>query len=90
LEVFEMAGARVYEGTLEEITARHGKDLAGRRLRITVEEDRPGDNYLPFYETASPEEWSRAWLSWTDSHPADGPLLSDAAVSRDSIYEGRG
>ncbi len=44
----------------------------------------------PFYETATPEEWSRAWRQWAAGHHSQSPGLSDEAVSRDSIYEGRG
>jgi hypothetical protein len=85
-----MAEVRVYEGTLDEIAARHGKELAGRRLKVTVADDQPGGEEMPFYKTASAEEWSRAWHAWVDSHPANTPVLSDEAISRDSIYEGRG
>ena len=38
----------------------------------------------------SHEEWSKAFREWIDSHPTDTPLLSDEAISRESIYEGRG
>jgi hypothetical protein len=41
----------------------------------------------PFYETATPEEWSRAFRAWADSHERNTPLLSDYAVSRESMYD---
>ncbi|MCC5634888.1 hypothetical protein LC593_03295 [Nostoc sp. CHAB 5844] len=41
----------------------------------------------PFYETATPEEWVKAFREWADSHRRDTPLLSDYAVSRAGIYE---
>jgi hypothetical protein len=44
----------------------------------------------PFHETATPEEWSHAWRAWAAGHGSPSPGLSEAAVSRDSIYEGRG
>ncbi len=40
----------------------------------------------PFYETATPEEWSQAFLAWAESHDQDTPL-SDYAVSRESMYD---
>lgn len=43
-----------------------------------------------FYQTATPEEWSRAWRAWAASHEPQSPGLSNEAISRDSIYEGRG
>ena len=40
--------------------------------------------------SSSTSEWSRRFAAWTGSHPAAAPLLSDEAISRDSIYGGRG
>jgi hypothetical protein len=41
----------------------------------------------PFYETATPSEWVKAFREWADSHRRDTPMLSDYAVSRAGIYE---
>lgn len=41
----------------------------------------------PFYETATPSERARAFREWASSHALDTPLLSDYAVSRESIYD---
>jgi hypothetical protein len=38
----------------------------------------------------SADEWLREFHAWMDSHPTDTPILSDEAISRESIYEGRG
>jgi hypothetical protein len=36
----------------------------------------------------SPEEWISAFRAWAHSHDADNlPILSDEAISRDSIYD---
>src|SRR5262249_55493850 len=43
-----------------------------------------------FQETATPEEWGRALREWSDSHERNTPLLSDEAISRESIYGERG
>ena len=43
-----------------------------------------------FYQTATPEEWSRAWRAWAAGHKPQPLGLSNEAVSRDSIYEGCG
>jgi hypothetical protein len=40
----------------------------------------------PLYQSATPEEWVRAFREWAASHPA----LAIADDSRESIYEGRG
>jgi hypothetical protein len=36
------------------------------------------------------EEWSRELHAWVQSHSTETPLLSDEAISRDSIYGTRG
>jgi len=38
----------------------------------------------------NPEEWMRKFRAWAHSHPTTTPLLSDEAISRDSIYRERG
>jgi len=44
-----------------------------------------------FYEIATTTEWSIAFLEWVNSHRTlNLPLLSDEAISRESIYEDRG
>jgi len=40
----------------------------------------------PLYETATHEEWVRAFREWATSHP----ILQIADDSRESIYLGRG
>jgi hypothetical protein len=85
-----MASPRVYEGTLDEITTRYGDELRGRHLKVIVQETSPNTAEQPFYEKATPEEWSREWRAWAASHSHNTPLLSDEAVERESIYEGRG
>lgn len=45
----------------------------------------------PFYETATPQEWVNAFSEWVESHrDLNLPLLSDQAISRESIYGERG
>lgn len=45
----------------------------------------------PFYDTATPEEWVRAFHEWVETHCGlDLPLLSNEAISRESIYGERG
>jgi hypothetical protein len=36
------------------------------------------------------EQWLRGFHAWVHSHPTTTPLLSDEAISRDSIYGTRG
>ncbi len=40
-----------------------------------------------FHVNATPEEWSHRFSAWVEGHRGLGlPLLSDEAISRDSIY----
>jgi hypothetical protein len=36
------------------------------------------------------DEWMRKFRAWAHSHPTNTPLLSDEAISRESIYRERG
>lgn len=86
-----MSQSKIYEGTFEEIATRYGRLLANRHVKVVVEgADNEATLSQPFYETATLEEWSRALQQWAASHDSSTPLLSDEAVERDSIYEGRG
>lgn len=84
-----MALAQIYEGTLEEIIAQYGSELRGQRLRVTTIPKLPIQEQ-PFYETATPEEWAAELRAWAASHDQMTPLLSEEAMGRESIYEGRG
>ena len=44
----------------------------------------------PFYETATPKEKAQAFREWAESHSHDRPILSDEAISRETIYGDRG
>lgn len=87
-----MALPRVYEGTLDEIIIRYGKVLGGHRLKVVVEDSitTPDEIARPFYETATSEEWSHALRTWAAGHDTAAPFLSNEALDRESIYEGRG
>jgi hypothetical protein len=45
----------------------------------------------PLYKRLSPQELAQAFLDWAESHrDLDLPILSDEAISRESIYGERG
>jgi hypothetical protein len=37
-------------------------------------------------QRTNPQEWARHFDAWVDSHNPDTPVLSDEAMSRESIY----
>ena len=84
-----VAQAPIYEGTLDEITARYGKELFGQRLRVVAVDEPAATEGAsePFYETATPEQWGEALRAWAASHDPHTPLLSDEAIDRESIYQ---
>lgn len=46
---------------------------------------------LSFCQTATPEEWIKAFEEWAESHRDNNfPQLSDQDISRESIYGERG
>ena len=40
-------------------------------------------------QETDPEEWARRFHEWAESHDRTTPLLSDEAISRESIYPDR-
>jgi hypothetical protein len=56
-------------------------------LDVLLEQLVQSQQERPFYETATPEEWLSAFRAWADSHERNTPLLSEYAVSRESMYD---
>jgi len=49
----------------------------------------PTGTYSPFplpTQKTDPGEWARQFRAWADSHDPNTPVLSDEAMSQDSIY----
>jgi len=82
--------AKLKEGMPETDGSQTDQMLREMRSGVLSPSPEMGDGSKPFYETATPEEWSRAWREWAAGHHSQSPGLSDEAVGRDSIYEGRG
>jgi hypothetical protein len=43
----------------------------------------------PLQDELTPEEWVRQFNAWVEGHDRTTPLLSDEAISRESIYPDR-
>ena len=81
---------RTIEGTWEEI-ARQADTLAGKRLFVTVLENGQSESptpELPDNTASRGPDRARAFREWAESHSRDSPILSDDAISRESIYFG--
>ena len=55
-------------------------DIAGRSIPTSS---------LADLQRTSPREWARHFDTWVDSHDVNTPVLSDAAMSRETIYPDR-
>jgi hypothetical protein len=42
--------------------------------------------FIAHLQRTDPEEWARQFRIWADSHDPNIPVLSDEAMSRESIY----
>ncbi len=66
----------------------HGpKDVIA--VGIGVLRERLAAHKVPPGESAE-DEWERELHDWIHSHPSTGPVLTDDAVERESIYGTRG
>lgn len=80
-----------------EVTA-HLRAEATRRnksaedyAREVLERELPLNEPLPFWATATKEEWLRAFHEWIESHRGMNlPVLPEEAYSRESIYGDKG
>jgi hypothetical protein len=77
------------ENRLYEEAERHGQKAA-EYARTLLERLLLTSGERPFYETATREEWERAFDAWVQSHDASRPPLPPEAYSRDQIYGPRG
>jgi hypothetical protein len=74
-------GEAIRAGLLEN--AEGIVDVGVEAIRLRLEDGRGA-------EQLSADEWIRRFREWANSHSRDTPLLSDEAISRDSIYDDRG
>lgn len=59
--------------------------------REVLERELPLNEPLPFWATATKEEWLRAFHEWVESHrDIQTPPLPDEALRRENMYEDRG
>lgn len=56
-----------------------------RWLLELADENAPLDS-IAHLQTTNPKEWARLFRAWADSHSPNVPVLSEAAMSRESIY----
>jgi len=57
--------------------------------RILADAIAPAGLPRSLQDELTPEEWVRQFDAWVESHDRTTPLLSDEAISRESIYPDR-
>jgi hypothetical protein len=57
---------------------------------LTVGLERLQEKLAPSRDSETAEEWIRRFHAWIDSHSGSTTVLSDEALSRDSIYGDHG
>lgn len=75
------------EAALKAQAAARGMSLEECLLELT-EQLAPSGSIAHLQKT-NPKEWARQFRAWADSHDPNMPVLSDEAMSRESICPDR-
>ncbi len=65
------------------------RGLTVERWLVEIAEQNAPVPSISHLQKTDPKEWFRQFCEWAESHDRTTPLLSDEAVSRDSIYPDR-
>ena len=78
-------------GALSKITSRSPEEIKPQLEKFLSElSQNPAIPENHFFETATDDEWISAFREWSESHQDKKlPILSEAAMSRESIYPDR-
>jgi hypothetical protein len=78
----------------EDSAARFQEQAQARGLTVDqwllelAEQNAPAVS-ISHLQRTNPREWARLFHEWAESHDRSTPLLSDLAISRESIYPDR-
>jgi len=75
------------EAALKAQAAARGMSVEQWLLELT-EQFAPSGS-IAHLQITNPKEWARQFRAWADSHDPNTPVLSDEAMSRESIYPDR-
>jgi hypothetical protein len=76
------------EAVLKEEAESRGLSVEQWLVEIVAQHVRPAESSAHLHRT-DPMEWERRFDAWLKSHDPGTPVLSDEAMSRDSIYPDR-
>lgn len=77
----EQAAALKVQAEAQGLTVKHWLEQMAAQLA-------PSTSIAHLQET-NPKEWARQFHQWAEDHDRTTPLLSDQAISRESIYPDR-
>jgi hypothetical protein len=72
------------EAAFSAIAQARGLSLEQWMLDIADQYVQPAS--IAHLQKTDPEEWARRFRAWADSHDPNTAILSDEAMSRESIY----
>jgi len=75
------------EAALKEQAKARGMSLEQWLLDLTEQLAPSGS--IAHLQRTNPKEWARQFRAWAESHDPNLPVLSDEAMSRESIYPDR-
>ncbi|MGD0437426.1 MAG: hypothetical protein ABSB86_13265 [Bryobacteraceae bacterium] len=74
---------------LKAKAASAGLSLEGWFLKLAetgIDASDPSAPSIVHLQKSNPQEWARQFRAWADGHDTNVPVLSDSAMSRESIY----
>jgi hypothetical protein len=70
-------------------TQAHARGISLEQWLLELTEQLAPPTSIAHLKKTNPQEWARQFHAWAESHDRTTPLLSDEAISRDSIYPDR-
>lgn len=75
------------EAALKAQAQAHGLTVEEWLIQLAEQHLQPAS--IAHLQKTNPREWARQFHLWAESHDRTTPLLSDEAISRESIYPDR-
>ena len=67
----------------------HARGMSVEEWLLELTEQAAPSTSIAHLQKTNPKEWARRFRAWADSHDPNTPVLSDEAMSRESIYPDR-
>jgi hypothetical protein len=77
------------EAVLKAQAQAYGLTVEQWLLQLAEQQAQPDPASIAHLQKTNPKEWARQFHLWAESHDPNTPVLSDEAMSRDSIYPDR-